>query len=87
MHRSPRIRGHPRLARPPPRPRSARLVRPPRKTLDEDSDDASSFLAQLLRRQRPRLTAPTAPSRATPASPTKPDEDWLLNPNLSIVTR
>ncbi|KAK3930865.1 Transcriptional repressor scratch 1 [Frankliniella fusca] len=87
--RTPRPRGHTRPP-PPPRPRPVRLVRPPRKTLDEDSDDPCSYLSYLRRqRQRPRLgnmpcvsAGPTAPGPRSRA-----DQEWLLNPNLPIVTR
>ena len=68
---------------PPPRPRPHRLVRPPRKTLDSDSED-EHYLSYAVR-QRPRLgTAPTHP--AISAGRVAQD-DWMSNPNLSIVTR
>ncbi|XP_052120976.1 zinc finger protein with KRAB and SCAN domains 7-like isoform X2 [Frankliniella occidentalis] len=82
--RPPRLRAHHRPPPPPLRPRPVRLVRPPRKTLDEDSDDPCSYLS-YLRRQRPRLGNVSGAAPAPP--PPSSDQDWLFNPNLPIVTR
>lgn len=90
MQRSARSRPHSRPTLPP-RPRPHRLVRPPRKTLDTDDDD-DQYLPYTLgralgQRQRPRLGTAPSPSHATLLAQRGEQDNWLSNPNLSIVTR